>query len=248
MKQLLGIVALATVLIGVSCAKAPGQTTAPKKALSDEGDEQMSYAFGMIMASDFEDVSLPFNAAALAQGFQDQLAGETTMTFDEALGIVQTSYAEAMEVKSEETRQEGIAYLKENRTKEGITVTESGLQYEVLTQGNGPRPRAEDTVQVHYEGTFIDGTVFDSSYQRGEPQKLPLTNVIPGWSEGLQLMRQGATYRFYIPSELAYGENGAGQRIPPNAVLIFKVELLSINPQPDIIDQPDQPDIIDRTF
>ena len=119
-------------------------------------------------------------------------------------------------------------YLAANKERNGVQTTASGLQYEVLTQGNGPTPAATDTVAVHYEGRLTDGTVFDSSYQRGEPAVFPLNQVIPGWTEGVQLMKTGSKYRFTIPPELGYGAEGAGGVIPPNAVLVFDVELLAV--------------------
>ena len=127
-----------------------------------------------------------------------------------------------------ETKAAGEQFLQENALREEVKVTESGLQYEVLVQGKGPKPTAEQTVKVHYEGTLVDGTVFDSSYQRGEPIEFPLNGVIKGWTEGLQLMPVGSKYKLYIPYELGYGERGAGQSIPPYAALIFTVELLEI--------------------
>ena len=131
-------------------------------------------------------------------------------------------------LKYGETKEAGEKFLQENKLREEVTETESGLQYEVLKQGKGPKPTAEQTVKVHYEGTLIDGTVFDSSYQRGEPIEFPLNGVIKGWTEGLQLMSIGSKYKLYIPYELGYGERGAGQSIPPYAALIFTVELLEI--------------------
>jgi FKBP-type peptidyl-prolyl cis-trans isomerase len=128
--------------------------------------------------------------------------------------------------ESEKNRAEGEAFLAENRLKAGVVTTASGLQYEVISEGTGAKPAASDMVQVNYEGTFLDGTVFDSSYERGEPLTFPLNGVIPGWTEGVQLMSEGSTYRFFIPSDLAYGDGGG--RMPPNAMLIFKVELISI--------------------
>ena len=122
----------------------------------------------------------------------------------------------------------GRAYLSANKGKPGVHTTASGLQYEVLTEGTGPRPAASDTVAVHYEGKLLDGTVFDSSIARGQPAVFPLNRVIPGWTEGVQLMPTGSKYRFTIPSELAYGTSGAGDVIPPNAVLVFDIELLAI--------------------
>jgi len=123
--------------------------------------------------------------------------------------------------------QEGIEFLAENSKKPGIVITPSGLQYEVITEASGPKPDATDTVRVHYRGTLTDGTVFDSSYDRGNPIEFPLNGVIPGWTEGVQLMSVGSKYKFYIPQELGYGPGGAGP-IPPYSVLIFEVELLDI--------------------
>ena len=131
--------------------------------------------------------------------------------------------------KSKLLEQEGIAYLAENAKKEGVVTTESGLQYEVLTKGSGPSPTADDSVTVHYTGTLIDGTVFDSSVERGEPATFGVTQVIAGWTEALQLMSVGDKLRLVIPSDLAYGLRGAGPSIGPNSTLIFEVELLSIN-------------------
>jgi FKBP-type peptidyl-prolyl cis-trans isomerase len=134
--------------------------------------------------------------------------------------------------KAQKNLADGEKFLTENKTKEGVKTTESGLQYKVLEAGEGPSPKAGDTVTVHYRGTFVDGTEFDSSYQRGEPATFPLTGVIPGWTEALQLMKKGSKWMLFIPSELAYGERGAGNRIPPNSTLIFEVELLSSQETP----------------
>ena len=123
---------------------------------------------------------------------------------------------------------EGQKFLEENKSKKGVKVTASGLQYEVLTEGKGKQPTAEDTVEVHYRGTLINGQEFDSSYKRNSSISFPLNGVIRGWTEGLQLMKEGSKYKFYIPPELAYGERGAGQDIPPHATLIFEVELIKV--------------------
>ncbi len=134
----------------------------------------------------------------------------------------------AMAEKGKAARAEGEAYLKANSSKAGVVTLPSGLQYQVLTPGTGRKPKATDRVKCHYEGTLIDGTVFDSSYRRGEPAVFPLNGVIKGWTEGVQLMSEGAKYRFFIPFELAYGANGAGASIPPYAALVFDVELLEV--------------------
>ena len=140
------------------------------------------------------------------------------------IGLTMQSIANA--TTPEENKAAGIAFLAENTKKENIVTTSSGLQYEILTKGEGASPSATTTVTVHYKGTTLDGKEFDSSYSRNAPPSFPLNRVIAGWTEGLQLMNKGAKYRFFIPSELAYGERGAGQDIGPNATLIFEVELL----------------------
>ena len=143
-----------------------------------------------------------------------------------ALAIATASVPTLM---AETDLEKGEAFLKENAKKEGVKTTASGLQYKVIKEGEGKSPKATDTVKVNYEGKLIDGKIFDSSYKRGEPIEFPLNGVIPGWTEGVQLMKEGATYEFVIPSKLAYGERGApGGTIPPNATLIFKVELIQV--------------------
>lgn len=142
------------------------------------------------------------------------------------LGVIMFSMANAG--SAEENKTKGAAFLAENVKKEGVTATASGLQYEVLNKGKGAMPSATDSVTVHYEGKTLDGNIFDSSYQRDTPATFPLNRVIAGWTEGVQLMQEGSKYRFYIPSNLAYGENGAGSDIGPNETLIFDVELISI--------------------
>jgi FKBP-type peptidyl-prolyl cis-trans isomerase FkpA len=209
-----------------------GEGISDKKSTSNDpntADTDTSYAFGVALGSDFKQAGLRFDYNALIKGFQDSLEGkETRISLEDAMPLIQTAMRDAMTRQTEENRQKGDDFLSENGKKAGILTTDSGLQYEVISAGTGPKPQSSDTVSVHYEGTLLDGTVFDSSYTRGEPAEFPLDAVIPGWTEGIQLMEVGSTYRLFIPSDLAYGDQGAGNVIPPNATLIFKVELLEI--------------------
>jgi FKBP-type peptidyl-prolyl cis-trans isomerase FkpA len=147
--------------------------------------------------------------------------------FSQLTSVLQAEEAQKAEAEAMQTLEEGIAFLEENGKREGVITTESGLQYEVITQGDGPMPTESSSVAVFYEGKLLDGTIFDSSYDTGDTVRFPLSGVIRGWTEGLQLMPVGSTYMFYLPSELGYGARGTGP-IPPNATLIFKVELLDI--------------------
>jgi FKBP-type peptidyl-prolyl cis-trans isomerase len=222
-KQCTGILCLVVVLIA-ACSAGGGKEVSTAAAETDP----LSYAFGMIMAEPFKDMGLTFNYDSFTQGFKEYYEGlNTQFSYEEALSQVQTVSMALYEEQANQERQKGITFLAENAKKAEVLTTASGLQYEVITEGSGARPAASDTVRVNYEGTLIDGTVFDSSYAYGEPVEFPLNRVIPGWTEGIQLMSEGSTYRLYIPSELAYGEQGASV-IPPNSALIFKVELLTI--------------------
>jgi FKBP-type peptidyl-prolyl cis-trans isomerase len=178
--------------------------------------------------------------AVVIQALQASVKGDkTALTQEEALKVrqdfmtkLQAKRAAEEKVKAETNKKAGEDFLAKNKSKKGVTTTASGLQYEVVKAGTGPKPKDSDTVQVHYTGTLLDGTKFDSSVDRGEPTTFPLKGVIPGWTEGLQLMPVGSKYKFYIPSALAYGENGPGP-IGPNAMLTFEVELLKIMPPAD---------------
>jgi FKBP-type peptidyl-prolyl cis-trans isomerase len=206
-----------------------------EKPAPDALDSDTSYAFGMLIAEQMGLKEVHFDYEAFKEGFRDvNEAEETRLTMENAyekLNVVfarlQAQNSEKMWLEGEKNRETGEAYMAENGARSEVTTTASGLQYEVLSRGNGAKPDSTDTVQVHYEGTLIDGTVFDSSYARNSPLEFPLDGVIAGWNEGVQLMNVGSTYRFVIPSDLAYGPGGAGT-IPPNATLIFKVELISI--------------------
>ena len=166
---------------------------------------------------------------SLTEGIKDVIEGnKPQVSYEEAQRLLNTFFTDMKEKVSAAQKAEGEAFLKANATREGVKSTASGLQYEVIESTLGQKPRATDTVKVHYEGTLIDGTVFDSSYRRGEPISFALNQVIPGWTEGLQLMSIGSKYKLYIPYQLAYGARGAGEQIPPYSALIFTVELLGI--------------------
>ena len=199
--------------------------------------DQLSYALGLGIGHQL----LQMNAEGLniddfAQAIKDVMTGgELKMKEAEAQQMVQQFFAEqealqqaANAEKGKAAKAEGEQFLVENAKKEGVKTTASGLQYQVLRDGNGKQPKATDQVECHYEGTLIDGTKFDSSYDRGQTATFPLNQVIAGWTEGLQLMHEGAKYRFFIPYQLAYGERGAGASIPPYAALIFDVELVAV--------------------
>ena len=193
--------------------------------------DSVSYSLGISVAnnlknSGFESIETDAVSSAFNDVFSDK---EVRITEEDANLIIQEYFAELSEKKSQEATAEGSSFLVENAKKEGVITTSSGLQYEIITNGTGATPSETDQVTVHYHGTLIDGTVFDSSVDRGQPATFPVNGVIPGWVEALQLMNVGSKYKLYIPSNLAYGERGAGGSIGPNATLIFEVELLSIN-------------------
>lgn len=192
--------------------------------------EKLSYALGMVIGHNLKNMSVnEINAADFAAAVSDVLAGNTTKIDDaEAQQIVNTFLQKQQEEMGKAVRADGERFLAENAKKEGVTVLPSGLQYTVIKEGNGAKPLATDRVKCHYEGTLPNGTIFDSSYKRGEPAVFPLNGVIAGWTEGVQLMNEGAKYRFFIPYHLAYGERGAGQAIPPYAALVFDVELIEV--------------------
>ncbi|MDR0644058.1 MAG: FKBP-type peptidyl-prolyl cis-trans isomerase [Treponema sp.] len=205
-----------------------GKAAESAQAGSLDGD--VSYAFGMAFASELKDLDLTFNYDEFAKGFKDSLveSGKTRLSEEDAMQKVGTAYSEALQARTENLKKKEAEFLERNGKKAEVATTPSGLQYEVVKEGDGAKPFANSTVKVNYEGKLMDGTVFDSSYERGEPIEFPLNGVIKGWTEGLQLMSIGSTYIFYIPSNLAYGENGSGRAIPPYSPLTFKVELLEI--------------------
>ena len=238
-KRLIIKIAGFVMALGYSQSTMSGTASAQSLDSAAVLDKDTSYAFGMLMANQMNGqmgiTDLHFDYDAFKEGFRDiNEAKETRLTQEKAIEKIndvfvkiQAQQDEKRMLEGKKNREEGEAFLAVNKRRSGVITTSSGLQYLVLTGGSGRRPGPEDWVRVHYEGTFINGTVFDSSYNRGEPAEFPLNGVISGWSEGLQLMREGSTYRFFIPPNLAYGPEGRGS-IPPNATLIFKVEFFSI--------------------
>ena len=192
--------------------------------------DKLSYALGMVIAENLKGLGANnVDTTDFAKAVADVLAGKSTeLTPIEAQTTVQEFMQKQEAERSKFMRKAGEDFLAENAKKDGVVVLPSGLQYTVLTEGTGAQPKATDQVKCHYEGRLIDETVFVSSYQRGEPAVFPLNGVIAGWTEGVQLMKEGAKYRFFIPYNLAYGERGAGNSIPPYAALVFDVELIKV--------------------
>ena len=192
--------------------------------------DKISYALGLGIGHQLKNMGIEnFSVEDFAQSIKDVMEDKATaMTSQEAQALLNTYFQEKQKAESQKAISEGKAFLEENAKKEGVVTTKSGLQYEILTEGTGKQPKATDTVRCHYEGSLINGSVFDSSYKRGEPAEFGLSQVIRGWTEGVQLMKEGAKYRFYIPYLLGYGENGAGSSIPPYSTLIFDVELIKV--------------------
>ncbi len=248
MKQTLALTSVFLLLGLVACQKA-GASSAKvlKKEDLDSQKKKVSYAIGLDIGKNFKTRSMDIDLDILLQGLKDgQKDGEPLLKDDEIKTVMAQFQQDMMKADQEKRQTLGTAnkakeesFLKENAQKPGVKVTASGLQYKVITEGTGPTPKESDTVKVHYRGNLLDGTEFDSSYKRNEPAVFPLKGVIKGWTEALQLMKVGSKYQIVLPSALAYGENGAGQVIGPNATLVFEVELLGIEkPAPDAKDEP----------
>jgi len=226
---------LAGVVLAMLAACSP-QEEAPKTVALETDTAKLGYAIGLDVGQSLKGLGGNLDRAAFIEAVNAQLDGATSrVSAEEAAKIKQEFFqkraakqAEERNAKGEANKVAGEKFLAENAKKDGVTVTASGLQYEVITMGDGAKPTATDKVKVHYSGTLLDGTEFDSSYKRGQPISFPLNGVIPGWTEGVQLMPVGSKFKFYIPSALAYGANGAGAAIAPNSMLTFEVELLAI--------------------
>lgn len=197
-------------------------------------NDSINYVFGLSMHKNFVSNNFEISPKAFIRGFNDAQNGVDTLFTEDELKAIMTTFQMQMQEKMnaeqteklEKTKNEGAAFLEANKTKEGVIVTASGLQYQIIKEGVGESPTQTDSITANYEGSLLDGTVFDSSFERGEPISFPLNRVISGWIEGVQLMNPGAVYMFYIPSELAYGDTDQGP-IPGGSTLIFKVELIS---------------------
>ena len=224
----LALPALALVL--VACDNKPGNTDTDAKLETDA--DKFSYGLGMLIGERVLKQYGDVNYDLVLQGMKAQHKDEATpMTMEEAGKVLDAALEKSHATKSDASKKRGEDYLKTNAEKDGVKVTASGLQYQVITEGegDGAKPAATDKVTVHYRGTLIDGTEFDSSYARGEPASFGLNQVIPGWTEGVQLMSVGSKYQFFIPYNLAYGERGAGASIGPFEALIFEIELIELN-------------------
>lgn len=229
----------ATMLLVTGCSTNNGnqETAAASVAVTEQSpaNEKVGYSLGYMMAEGNKETVQDLNLDTFEKGFRDGYEGnESALTQEQMQEVLMTyqqeqekKFVEDMQASAEANKTKGAEFLAANAKKEGVKETASGLQYKVIEAGTGKSPKATDVVEVNYEGKLIDGTVFDSSYERGEPIEFPLNQVIAGWTEGLQLMKEGGKYEFYIPSDLAYGEAG-NQGIEPNSTLIFTVELLKV--------------------
>jgi len=198
--------------------------------------DKASYSIGLNIGTNFKRQNVELNADALLAGVKDAISGKKPALSEAEQQQVMNSFQKEMQdkqkVMADKNLETGKKFLEDNKKKDGVKTTASGLQYKVVKEGNGPQPKASDNVTVDYRGTLIDGTEFDSSYKRGQPASFPLNGVIKGWTEGLQLMKTGAKYQFFIPADLAYGQRAMGPDIQPNSTLIFDVELKSVQPAP----------------
>lgn len=221
------------ILFNVNCDQ-QGKGTETVKLETNQ--DSVSYIIGMDMARSLMTIKDEVNLDVLFSGMKDQLDEKPLLVTDQEARKIMREFSTRIQRNQDEARQksaqdnleEGKKFLEQNKKLKGVVTTNSGLQYMIIEQGNGPQPTTADRVKVHYRGTLIDGTVFDSSYDRGEPVIFPVDGVIKGWTEALVLMNVGSKYKLFIPSELAYDQRGAGQKIGPNQVLIFEVELLGI--------------------
>lgn len=208
--------------------KTPAAAAAPVFKMVN-AEDSLSYAIGVQVADFYKMQGIEkLNSDMIKKGFEDVYKNNPVITPEQANMNIQQKLQEFMNAKNQKVKEEGIRFLEENKKRPGVITLPSGLQYEIITKGTGPIPTAENTVKAHYAGTLINGLEFDNSYKRGEPLELPVTGVIQGWVEALQLMPVGSKWKLFIPSELAYGDRGAGRDIPGGATLIFDIELVEI--------------------
>lgn len=211
-------------------------TFAQKSPAPKTEKQKVSYTIGISLARDFKARKIEVDPQMILQGLQDELRGKKLQMTDQEMETTMQKFQQEMMAKMEKEQKEesaknrkaGDTFLAENKKKPGVITLADGLQYRVVKMGTGPKPTAQQTVKVHYRGTFIDGKEFDSSYKRGQPVEFPVNGVIRGWSEALMLMPVGSKWELFIPPDLAYGDNGAGGTIPPGATLVFEVELLEV--------------------
>ncbi len=221
-----------------AAAAAPADSAAPADAFKDDA-QRMGYALGANVGRTFREQKFPVDIDMVIGGLRDAFTGgklkmedaQVAETLQKLQQTLQANAQAAQEASSKRNADDAKAFFAKNGTAEGVVTTATGLQYQILKAADGKKPGKDDTVKVHYRGTLLDGTVFDSSYDRGEPVTFPVNAVIPGWTEALQLMPVGSKWKVFIPSELGYGQGGAGDKIGPNAALVFEVELLSIEPK-----------------
>ena len=244
LKSLAAVIAATVLIAGCEKAEQSAEQTVDDSAAGAQQssdlatqEQKLSYIFGQNIGAQFAADDVEVNVDVFARGVQDALDGnESSLSEEEMMAVLQkfqedkmAEQQQMMEEAAAKNKEEGEAFLTANAEKDGVVTLDSGLQYKVISEGEGPTPTGESTVSVHYKGTLIDGTEFDSSYKRGEPATFGVNQVIPGWTEALMLMPEGSKWELYIPPELAYGPGGAGQMIGPEATLVFEVELLSAN-------------------
>lgn len=241
-KYLITLLSLVLFINSCSANDKEGKMGSIKEVKLTTTMDSISYALGVNLGTQLSQDSIIPNIDAIAMGISDAITSKVKMSEEARQMVIQTLIAQIQE--KEQARQEaemaklkeaapknlaeGQKFLEENKKKSGVQVTASGLQYKIINPGNSKKPKASDEVTVHYKGTLIDNTIFDSSYERNQPATFPLNGVIPGWTEGLQLIGEGGKIILYIPADLGYGENGMGNAIPPNSVLIFEVELQKV--------------------
>ena len=221
------IIILSSLILFIACKTEKTNKTANLITELDSVSYSLGVNIGENIKKQFEDINLDNFEAGIKDVLEKDV--EAKISDNQAQAIIQSYFSKKQQKQSESVIEEGINFLRENGKREGVTTLASGLQYEIINDGIGPKPTIEDNVTTHYHGTLIDGTVFDSSVDRGEPASFPVGGVIKGWTEALQLMAVGSKWKLYVPYDLAYGERGAGPQIGPYSTLIFEVELISIN-------------------